>query len=128
MKFRPIGDRVLIKPEKNAEMSESGLLHLVEHRKPETMGTVVAVGLAEHPLKAEAESIADEIAPLISSLGLDLQDRAVDMLRRLVAREPSVKVGDDVLFSWMAGQELILEDDERYLLLRESDILAVLED
>lgn len=40
-----------------------------------------------------------------------------------------VKVGDRVLFSWMAGQEVI-EDatGERLLLMREEDLLAVVEE
>jgi co-chaperonin GroES (HSP10) len=51
---------------------------------------------------------------------------AANMLRDVTRREPSVKVGDDVLFSWTVGQEITV-DDERYLLMREGDILAVLE-
>lgn len=39
----------------------------------------------------------------------------------------AVKPGDVVIFSWQAGQELIL-DEERYLMLHQDDILAVVED
>jgi co-chaperonin GroES (HSP10) len=40
-----------------------------------------------------------------------------------------VKVGDTVLFSWASGQEITVADgQETYLLMRESDLLAVLED
>lgn len=117
--LRPLGDRVLIKPEPNPEQTESGLW-LSEHRKPEEAGTVVAVGTSVHPRKAEAEDAARQLDEY------DLGTDAAALLRDLVRREPAVTVGDYVLFSWAAGQELTLED-ERYLLLRESDILCVVD-
>ena len=39
----------------------------------------------------------------------------------------AVKAGDVVLFSWQAGQELLL-DERRYLMLHQDDILAIVED
>ena len=41
--------------------------------------------------------------------------------------EMDVKVGDTVLFAKYAGTEIKLEGD-KYLILRESDILAIIED
>jgi len=95
----PLGDRILIKPEANPEMTDSGL-HLVEHRKPETQGDVV--------------SVPERIASHCPECGCTLY------------HQPTVKVGDSVIFSWTSGQELQIEG-ERYFLMRESDILAVLE-
>lgn len=40
--------------------------------------------------------------------------------------EPQVAVGDVVLFSWQAGQEVLI-DGERVLLLHEDDVLAVVD-
>ena len=37
-----------------------------------------------------------------------------------------VKVGDEIIFSKYAGTEIEL-DDEEYLILRQSDVLAILE-
>lgn len=49
--------------------------------------------------------------------------------RFLSDRQPPLHVGDAVVFSWMGGQEIRLEDDgERYLILREDDLLAVIEE
>lgn len=91
MTLRPLGDRVLIKPDEAPTMTDSGL-HLAEHWKPEQVGTIVAVG---HQMK----------------------------------RTPSVKADDRVLFSWSAGQEVFLHDtNERYLLMHEDDVIAVLEE
>lgn len=40
----------------------------------------------------------------------------------------AVQPGDDVLFSWQAGQELWIDEGrERLLILREEDLLAVVE-
>lgn len=134
MILKPLGDRVLVKPIENPTTTESGLL-LAEDRKPETMGTVIAVGFCSHPLKVEAEDMAERLDQAVySEYGTTVCSdantgrEAVDLLRRLVSREPLVKSGDTVLFSWTSGQELHLEDDgERYLLMRESDLLAVVE-
>lgn len=95
----PLGDRILVKPEANPTETDSGI-HLVEHRKPETMGTVAAV----------PERIAFECGECGHTL----------------YKVADVKVGDTVLFSWTSGQEIQIED-ERYFLMRESDVLAVLE-
>ncbi len=90
MILKPLGDRVLVKPVERPTETESGL-QLVEHRKPEQVGTVVAVGAECHRC----------VAP-----------------------------GDVVVFSWMAGQELQLDeaDGGRYFTLRHDDLLAVIED
>jgi co-chaperonin GroES (HSP10) len=138
--LRPLGDRILIKPEKPAEQTESGLW-LSEHPKPEEAGTVVAVGSCTHPLKHEAEEVARELEWRINSQPncpttedwieklQELPDmRAAKLLRQATSREPSVKVGDYVIFSWTAGQRIQIDDsDEVYLMLRESDVLAVVE-
>lgn len=97
--LQPLGDRILIRPEANPETTDSGL-RLVEHRKPETMGEVVTV--------------PERIGHDCPECGHKLYHVA------------AVQVGDTVIFSWQSGQEIYI-DDERFLLMRESDILAVLE-
>jgi len=127
--LRPIGNRILVKPEANDEETHSGIV-LVEHRKPEVMGTVIAVGSCAHPLKAEAEEMADTVSAMLGGNPMwadEIGDRAAALIRSLVAKEPPVKAGDLVLFSWTAGREVTLNDDERYLMMTEDDILAVIE-
>lgn len=122
MTLKPLGDRVLIRPLKSPEQTDSGL-HLVEHKKPEQMGVVVAVGTPVHPLKEEAEKWIEHIEEEHAGW-----HETSDLLRALVAREPCCKPGDTVLFSWMAGQEIYLHDsDERLLLMKEDDLIAVIE-
>lgn len=107
-------------------MTESGL-HLVEHWKPEQTGTVVAVGHATHPRKDEAFDLAVRLESDYNPLD-ECVSEAAALLRDLTGREPLVKPGDDVIFSWSAGQEIFINDgEERYLLMREADLLAVIE-
>lgn len=130
MNFRPLGDRVLIQPELPSQVTESGL-HLAEHRKPEQTGTVIAVGPCVHPRKVEAEDVASALETYCEATACDGNCPAcvaAFLLCDLVRPEPSVKVGDYVVFSWQAGQELWVEDGEqRYLVMREADILCVVE-
>lgn len=129
MNLRPLTDRVLIKPEIPAMVTASGLV-LAEQRKPEQTGTVVAVGPCSHPRKADVEALADRLSEVLTEFpngAFTVADSAA-VLRELVATEPQVKVGDYVVFSWTSGQEIWVEDgEERYLLMREADILCVVE-
>jgi co-chaperonin GroES (HSP10) len=136
----PLGDRVLIRPDQAPQQTESGL-HLVEHWKPEQTGTVVAVGFAAHPRKAEAFELAESLEHVsLEAQGGGMEPvpgfdgdhatvlNAAQLLRELTGREPLVKEGDAVIFPWSAGQEIFLNDGEdRLFLMREADILAVIE-
>ncbi len=125
----PLGDRVLIKPDVQPSFTASGL-EIIQDKQPEQRGTVVAVGRARHPLKDVAFDLADKLEKQAWAangspyLSLD----AAKLLRDCTGREPEVKIGDDVIFSWQVGQELwVNHGQERYLLMREADILAVVE-
>ena len=72
-------------------------LHLSEHWKPEQMGTVIAIG-------------------------------AASCARCRTTHAADFSVGDRVLFAWNVGQELFVNDgEERYIMLRVDDVLAVME-
>lgn len=98
--LHPLRHHVLIKPEKAPDRTESGL-HLVEHWRPENLGEVVATA-----------TYSDTTCP----------DCGV---RVFVPME--VKVGDTVVFPQEAGQEVSVDGD-RYLIMREEDLIAVWED
>lgn len=125
----PVGARVLIRPDAVRDQTDSGL-HLVEHWPDEVSGVVVAVGRPTHPRKAEACAAANRLEvhrdlyepPDGSSHLTD----AAQLLRELTGRDPAVAVGDRVLFSRVAGQDLQI-NDTRYVVMREADLLAVLE-
>ena len=96
--LQPLADRILIKPTEADNTTESGLI-LVQDHTPENSGTVVAV-----PHRCGVQCPECDAKVFI---------------------EPSVKVGDVVLFGYDAGQEITLES-ERYLLIRDTDLIAVL--
>lgn len=129
MNLRPIKDRVLIKPLIPPTVTDSGII-LMEQPKPEQTGTVIAVGPCIHPRRAEALELSDKLFTVagLSERSDDLLMDASSLLTALVRKEPDVKVGDYVVFSYVAGQEIWINDhEERYLLMRESDILCVVE-
>ena len=90
--FQPLGDRILIKPIEQEEVSKGGLVLPDTARERPQEGEVIAAGPGR--LTDEGSRIPMELA-----------------------------VGDKVLYAKYAGTEL-KEDDEDYLVLRESDILA----
>ena len=137
--LRVLGDRVLVKPDINAnapETLDSGVIVAkslasavtgsdpipVPHR-----GTVIAVGNPTHPKQAYIEQIASIIHDIGAWNAATGESVSIpQLLRDLVRREPCCAVGDDVLFASDAGQEITL-DGEMYILLHESDLLAVVE-
>ncbi|GIW06680.1 MAG: 10 kDa chaperonin [Dehalococcoidia bacterium] len=91
--LKPLGDRVVVTPFKQEEVTKSGIVLPDTAKEKPQEGTVVAVG----------------------------PGRVLDN----GSRSPmEVKVGDRVLYAKYAGTEFKIEDTE-YLVLRESDLLAV---
>lgn len=91
MKLKPLGDRIVVKPSTQEEVTKSGIVlpDTVEKEKKEE-GEVVAIGSGE------------KIAKL------------------------TIKVGDVVIFGKYSGDEVTVEDVE-YKVLKDEDVLAVLE-
>ncbi|MCB9099347.1 MAG: co-chaperone GroES [Anaerolineales bacterium] len=93
MNLKPLGDRLIVSPIEQEEMTASGIV-LPETAKEKPMqGKVLAVGPG-------ARKEDGSRAPL------------------------DVAEGDKVLYAKYAGTEVKL-GDEKYLILRESDILAI---
>lgn len=138
--LRVLGDRVLIRPDVilNApEQLESGvyvarsLAAAVTGDDPSKSlhrGTVIAVGKPRHYLWHEADSLAQRLCHYAEygetlTRAETLRD-AARLLGDLTRRTPVVHIGDDVLFSHDAGQEITLEN-ETYIICREDELLAV---
>ena len=90
--FQPLGDRVVIKPQDEEEVTKSGLVLPDTAKEKPQEGEVVAVG----------------------------PGRVSDDGTRI---KMEIEKGDKVVYSKYAGTEFE-EDDEDYLIVRESDILA----
>ncbi len=91
MQLKPLGDRIVVKPATQEEVTKSGIVlpDTVDKEKKE-QGEVIAIGSGEK----------------IAKLGL--------------------KLGDVVLFGKYSGDEVEVEDTE-YKILKDEDVLAVLE-
>ena len=92
IKLQPLGDRVVVKPLEEEEVSKGGIILPDTARERPQRGEIIAVGPGR--LDEDGKRIALE-----------------------------VKKGDKVIFAKYAGTE-IKEDEEDFLILRESDILA----
>lgn len=137
--FAPTGDRVVIKAdveERVPEETASGLLTAktlaaaVEGSDREDswfVGTIVALG----PLVNQFE-----IRPFILRQLRQLEEfkfmkhEQICALRHAIEDLPCecpdpLRVGDRVTFSWAAGQQMTI-DGERFLILKASEVLAVL--
>jgi len=96
LNLKPLGDRVVVKPLEEEEVTPSGIV------LPETA--------KEKPQKGE-----------VLAVGPGARD---DDGKRI---EMDVSVGDKVLFAKYGGTEIKI-DTEKLLILRESDILAILDE
>ena len=96
MQLRPLGDRVLVKPEKAEQKTASGLYISSGAQEKPQRGEVIAVGAGKLDDKGERIPV-------------------------------DVKVGDVVIYGKSGGNEVKI-DGEEYLLMRDSDIYAVVEE
>ena len=97
MKLRPLGDHIIVKPLKAEEITKSGIV------LPDTADK-------EKPEQGE-----------IIAVGPGKWNEDGD--KRIA---PSVKVGDKVVFKKYSPDEVKIEDEE-YLVLSESDLMAIIE-
>lgn len=95
MGYKPLGDRLLVKPNPSEEKTKTGIVLPDSAKEKPQEGKVIAAGNG----------------------GRDDKGNKVPM---------EVKVGDVVLYSKYSGTEVKI-DGEEHLIIRESDVLAVVE-
>ena len=142
MTLRVTEDRVLIRADRDdhAPTQTAAGLYLatsmaaaVEGEDPGEswfVGTIVQLGPQVNRLN-HRRAILGLLLELEAD-GHDLGLAEIRALRQRVEDLPTeqpdpLKVGDRVSFSWASGQQIMV-DGEKYLILRASDVLAVLED
>jgi chaperonin GroES len=96
LKLKPLGDRLVVKPLEQEEVTASGIVLPETAKEKPQKGEVLAVG----------PGARDEDGERITM---------------------DVKTGDKVLFAKYAGTEFKL-DGEKVLILRENDVLAILDE
>jgi len=92
--LKPLGDRVVVEPLEEEEITASGIILPETAKEKPQKGTVVAVGPGRK----------------------DENGKVIPM---------EVGVGDVVLYAKYGGTEVKLDSDRTVLVLRESDILAI---
>ena len=115
----PVGDRVLVLPDEIVEVTEGGIIippaEADKHQMARFSGTLVAIG-------------PDAWIERITTVeGISNSGRWRTLERRTCAySEPFAKVGDRVVFARYVGQPFDGEDDKKYRLLQDEDIIAVI--
>lgn len=95
MGYKPLGDRLLVKPNPSEEKTKSGIVLPDSAKEKPQEGKVIAAGIG----------------------GRDDKGSKIPM---------EVKVGDVVLYSKYSGTEVKI-DGEEHLIIKESDVLAIVE-
>ena len=95
MKLKPLGNRVVIEPIEEEDITAGGIVLPETAKETPHKGTVTAVGPGDR----------------------DEDGKRIEM---------DVKKGDQVLFAKYAGTEIKV-DGNKLLILRESDLLAIIE-
>lgn len=93
MNLTPLGDRLVVEPQEQEEMTASGLVLPETAKEKPQQGAVLAAGPGRR----------------------DNDGKRVEL---------DVKVGDVVMYAKYAGTEIKM-DGKKYLILKESDILAI---
>ena len=96
MTLKPLGNRVVIEPIEQEEVTPSGIVLPETAKEKPQKGVIISVGPGER----------DEDGDYIPM---------------------DVKKGDKVLFAKYAGTEIKI-DDKKYLIMKETDILAIIEE
>jgi co-chaperonin GroES (HSP10) len=136
--IRPLGNRVLVKPDPQVKETASGLAIPDAHFEYDMSGTVVQVGNGPASAHRVREAMIARFHKCVDDAADEWDDGetgesllvAADLHRKLNAlaalNVSELQVGDHVAFPYTAGT-LIEVDGERYLLMNEDQIVAVLE-
>ena len=139
--IRPLYNRIVVKPDRRPETTESGfIIPQSVHESPPMSGIVIAVGDWPATLRRiYARAIKDAIERASEAFDCTTAPRAVgdfvagslgQLLHQAPNPEHHVTVGQRVIFPMEAGHEIVLNEatDEAYVILNEDSILAVYEE
>lgn len=134
--IQPLANRVLIKPDAAPTVTESGLFipdNAVQSKNFEMSGTVVRTGTGPASAHRVREAMIARFHKLIDEAFIDgalIADIPRQLRRELnnlaMQNVSEVQPGDHVAFPYTVG-EVLEVDGERYLLMTEDQISAVLE-
>ena len=137
MELRPLGDRILIRPDAPPPVSD--IIHMpdIADRNVEMSGEVIALGdgpqrdaRLKREILVDVREMLQECFETFRQQDSALKAMVDDELGRYAAIRPTeyeVKVGDRVVFPWSAGVK-VQWDGEDLILLTEADPVAILEE
>jgi len=132
--LRPLGHRVLIRPDDQPTESEAGLILPENRDHVPVSGTIVAVGNGperDQRIRLAVISRCVSIVEELASMGVrDPQDYLTEMGRyrdHLERFDPPIRVGDRVVYPVEAGLA-VTEDGVSYVLMREDEVAIVVHD
>jgi len=118
-KLRPLHDRILVKRIEEEEVRRGGIIIPDTAKEKPQEGKVIAVGtgkVTEDGKKIPRLDVEGDLLAVLGHLtGADGKKIPLD-----------VKAGDRILFGKYSGSEVKI-DDEEYLILREEDVLGILD-
>lgn len=133
MSLRPIGHRILVKPDAQPDETVSGLILPQDHDHVPVSGTVVAVGPGGSQVRYQARqrAIRDCVEVVESTTRQFGPFAALQILREEVSAllgtsDPTreAQVGDRVAFAQESGLKMS-EDGEDYIILNEDDVVVM---
>lgn len=136
MSVRPLGHRVLVKPDEQPSESAGGLILPQDHDHVPMSGTVVALGPGGSQVRYRARqaAIKDCCEVLESAIRMFGSTSALLVARDEVAGllgttdvEREIRIGDRVAYAAESGL-LFTQDGEQFIILNEDDVVVVVED
>lgn len=134
MQIRPRGDRVIVKRCEPDKMSKGGIIIPDNAKNPPQEGIVLAVGPG-HLLEGGQVDFRAVVERMVKAIGNDDASSAADSGLKALAdadapstpqyRPLDVQVGDKVIFLKFIGTEIKSPEGEPWVILHESDLVAV---
>lgn len=131
--LRPLGHRILVKPDEQPDASESGLILPQDRDHIPVSGTVVELGPGGNQMRyrSRQRAIKDCLEVVESTIRTFGHISALQILRDEMAAllgtsepEREVHVGDRVAYAAASGID-ITEDGEHYIILMEDDVAVL---
>lgn len=134
MNIRPVGSRILVRPDLPPPVSDLIVAPDNATPEPEMSGTVVALGNGHEAAMNLKRDIMVDVRKIIQRVMDTIPNcngPAFAMLLEEIGQygasmpyEYDVKIGERVVFPWNVGTKMALENVE-YIVLREDDPIAV---
>lgn len=130
MALKPLGFRVLIKPDEPPTESQGGLVLPDDHDHVAMSGTIVAVGKGSKLLWEARQNALKQAWAEVAQTPSGATDEALKAVYKLIGRVepmPTLAVGDRVAFSAESGA-IFTEDGQQYIVMNEDDVVVLVEE